>query len=130
MADPTDVVLAWIQDKRLQDVEDYVRRGRQLSDVPTEELMSRWVALFKHQAYQPNLVEPSLESTDIDAELQIRKIELPFELVEAEFKMIEDKTRIAYEAASKDPNRMKQGSEAALDDLTEFLERSAQTRKN
>ena len=48
----------------------------------------------------------------------------------AEFKMIEDKTRIAYEAASKDPNRMKQGSEAALDDLTEFLERSAQTRKN
>ncbi len=130
MADPTDVVLAWIQDKRLQDIEDYVWRGRPLSGVPTEELMSRWVALFKYQAYQPNLVEPSLESTDIDAELQIRKIELPFELVEAEFKMIEDKTRIAFEAAEKDPDRMKQGSEAALDDLTEFLERSAQTRKN
>lgn len=99
MAEPTDVVLAWIRDKRLQEVEDYVRRGRLLADVPTEDLMSRWVGLFKYQAHQPNLVEPSLESTDIDAELQIRKIELPFELVETEFKMIADKTRIAFEAA-------------------------------
>lgn len=130
MVDPTDVILSWIGDKRLQDVEDYVRRGRLLSGVPTEELMSRWVSLFKYWAFQPALVEPSHEYTDTESELQIRKIEPPFEQVEAEFKMIQDKTRIAYEAARKDPDRMKQGSEAALDDLTEFLERSARTKKS
>jgi hypothetical protein len=42
-----DIVEAWLANKDLEDLESYLKRGRQLANVPLKDLRERWLAMMR-----------------------------------------------------------------------------------
>jgi len=78
---PDPTILAMVQNREFDEFESYVKRGRQLSHMSTEELECRWTAVIR--AWLEDFTGfDHRERNDIQAELKSRGIELPHHLVE------------------------------------------------
>jgi len=75
-----DIVEAWAENERMERLQDYLKRGRKLADVPLEELRTRWMALVREEAENTDSFDHS-EEQDIRSEMAARKVEPPFDLV-------------------------------------------------
>jgi hypothetical protein len=74
-------MLALVQNRELDELENYISRGRQLKHTPTEELERRWAELMREWVKNYTGFDHR-ERTDVQAELELRGIELPMHLVE------------------------------------------------
>ena len=79
-----DDVSAYVANKSLEQIEDYVRRGRQLASLAIEDLNARWVLAFNRWAADRKST-PAREWEDIAAEFTIRGLKAPFDLVKDAF---------------------------------------------
>jgi hypothetical protein len=81
---PNPYFVAYIQIKRQNELASYLRRGRQRAQTPTETLEGRWVALMRQWGGawgKGNWDFDHRERDDVEAELELRGIELPGHLV-------------------------------------------------
>jgi hypothetical protein len=74
---------AWLESQRMDETQDYLSRGRQLSKLSAEELGQRWVGAFKAYVGQGDMSRRR-ELEDLDAEHSLRKLEPPYRLVKAD----------------------------------------------
>jgi hypothetical protein len=61
----------------------YLRRGRHLKDVSTDQIRLRWTDAFRALVHQQTPINITTVD-DLGAELKLRDVELPWETVEAE----------------------------------------------
>src|SRR5688572_23195139 len=96
------VVTAYLNDQT-GPVMDYVRRGRLLETVSTEDLKASWVAALKAMAADITNGESFRYRDDAEAELTLRGVPAPFEEVPAEVEAISRAAAAVYEAMLRDP---------------------------
>jgi hypothetical protein len=79
-----DPIPAYLENKQMLQLEDYLKRGRRLAAVGGDELKSLWVAAFKE--FATNLGKPfdARNFEDTSAEFAARREEPPFDLVTSE----------------------------------------------
>ncbi len=111
----TKLVAAYLQDQTMQQLESYLKRGRVLENKSTEELKERWINLFQEMAELDNTHKP--ERHDVEAELSLRVVEPPYELVSTEMEDLKQKADAVAEEWMQDPNRYKVELDGFLADL-------------
>jgi len=121
-----DVLLAYLRNQELECAEDYLRRGRHLAKVPIERLNERWVVAFKKWVQHTRIRErePSdsrVERNDIEAELLIRQMKAPFDLVKNEIRELKAAATAVVAELQRDPARWAKVEEELLEDFAEFL---------
>jgi hypothetical protein len=81
MPESEDWADALIENKRLEQLQDYLVRGRPLSKAPTDDLFARWIAWLNAWAdgHRPQF----RDYEDIEAELKLRSIKPPRERMPA-----------------------------------------------
>jgi hypothetical protein len=104
------VVHAWLENKDLLSLQDYLTRGRQLQSVDSEQLKGDWLKLVRRWAEQPE-TPPGVRRDDIEAELRLRGDLLPYDDVRFELENITT-------AATKSMDQLKH------DDPQEFEKRN------
>ena len=82
-----DLVLGYIHDQEIEATAAYVERGRAYAALTEDELKQRWAAAFKVWADSGE----SQPMEDFGSELALRGVELPMELVEAEWAVLQAK---------------------------------------
>ena len=81
MSEAEDWAGALLESKGLEQLQDYLIRGRALSNVSTEELSSRWVAWLN--AWADGDRSQFREYEDIEAEMKLRNVKPPRERMPA-----------------------------------------------
>ena len=81
MSENEDWADALLENKRLEQIQDYLARGRALSKASTEELFARWIAWLDAWADGQRLRFRDHE--DIEAEMKLRNVKLPRERMPA-----------------------------------------------
>ena len=72
-------MMAMLADEDLERMADYVRRGRPMSAVDTEELKASWVEHFHLHIAEAVENDTTTPMDDAECELKLRKVELPRE---------------------------------------------------
>jgi hypothetical protein len=98
----------------------YLKRGRPLADLPLEELRERWVVLMRAWAEHTPKREADSEREDIEAEMKVRRVEPPFDLVRDAVDALKDKSRKATAELLKDPNRLARAEQELSAQIAEF----------
>jgi hypothetical protein len=78
---PDPMMLAMLRNQDMEDLADYLNRGRLLAETPVDQLKSRWVQLM-HEWVKNFKKTDHRERNDIQAELGLRRIEIPMKLIE------------------------------------------------
>jgi hypothetical protein len=127
-----DLVLAYLENVRLEATADYVRRGRQLSHVDVEELKQGWVAEFKRWVANlgsDNRVDPRPRE-DIESELQLRKIEPPWDLVQDELERMREASSAHMARLAEDPKKLEQKERMISEDVEAFRRNVDDAKRN
>jgi hypothetical protein len=130
-----DLVLTYLRNQGLEDTENYIRRGRSLSKVDAGELKDRWVHAFRRMvaAAQSHQRESKLnrrDRADIEAELLIRNVDLPYDTVRKEMKALSSAAEAAVKALRQEPLRLSQVEAELQADLSALKEKGKRSRKN
>ena len=124
-----DIVEAWLANKGLERLADYLQRGRPLAGVPLEELRERWVALMRAWARRAPGREPDSEREDIEAEMKVRRVEPPFDLAQDAVDALIEKSRKTTAELLKNPERYGEAERQLSAEIADF-EASTKQRKN
>jgi hypothetical protein len=120
-ADPFALdVLGWLRDKRLGQNATYVRQGRKYSDLSDVALFSAWTNAFRAMA-ETLSDNARLEEQYLFGEIELRKLEPPFNLVMDAFKLLRAKIKEGYERSKSDPEKFRESGKQIAQDLAEFL---------
>jgi hypothetical protein len=86
-----ELVLAYLQNQRIEALEAYLKRGRQYADIDDQELNRRWIAAFKiwAAAAAAGVQSGHRERLDLDSEIALRGREAPFESVTEECRVLQ-----------------------------------------
>jgi hypothetical protein len=95
-------VATWLQHRRFELAADYLRRGRPFAEVPTAHLMLRWLETVVAWADHYDSVRLRAQASDLQTELELRRSDPPWRLVESALRVIDARTRQAIEALPKD----------------------------
>jgi hypothetical protein len=114
-------ITAWLRNQGLDQVEDYVRRGRQFGGVDADELRRGWVAAYKAGARDLQNVDARKLSDDLEAELSLRGEEPPYSQVKAEHDAVTAAVTAAAEDLLRDPERMREVGSGIVRDMIAFL---------
>jgi hypothetical protein len=125
-----DLMLTWLENTRLENVQAYVSRGRLFSSLSLDQLKSQWAAAFKSYVADPSAPGARVESDDLEAELMIRREELPMELVQVEWQHLLKNADLAIERLKRDPKRLKEANEEIVKDVADFYEAADKREKN
>ena len=119
----------------LEQAEEYVKRGRSLAGEGTEELKQRWIKAF--QQWVKSVEEERRqhhsdrrERDDIEAELLIRNVDLPYDAVKKEQDALIEATNLVVEKLQRDPTRLWKIEEELQEDLAAFQNKSKKTPSN
>ena len=114
------IVEAWLANKSLERLERYLKRGRPYARVSMEQLRDSWVALTRAWAENAPF-PPQLEDIDdIEAEMNLRKVEPPVDQVTDAVETLRCKVKAAAEALLKDPLRFAQMERELCKEIDEF----------
>jgi hypothetical protein len=129
------LVSAYLQNQTLEQAEEYVKRGRSLAGEGTEELKQRWIKAF--QQWVKSVEEERRqhhsdrrERDDIEAELLIRNVDLPYDAVKKEQDALIEATNLVVEKLQRDPTRLWKIEEELQEDLAAFQNKSKKTPSN
>ena len=130
-----DLVLTYLRNQGLEDTENYIRRGRSLSKVDAGELKDRWVHAFRRMvaAAQSHQRESKLnrrDRADIEAELLIRNVDLPYDAVRKEMQAFFSAADAAVKHLRRDPSRVLDVEAGLQADLSAFKEKGKTSTKN
>jgi hypothetical protein len=130
-----DLVLSYLQNSTLEQAENYIKRGRSLSEVDAGELKDRWVHAFRRMvaAAQSRQRESNLkrrDRTDIEAELLIRNVDLPYDAVRKEMKALFSAAEAAIKDLRRDPSRVLDVEAGLQADLSAFKQKGKTSTKN
>ena len=86
----TELMLAYLEDRRLNEAADYVRRGRANKRKSAEELEQEWLAGFRAWAESGarHKVFDRRSLDDLEFEMYLRRVEPPFDLVKNEIEAL------------------------------------------
>ena len=129
------LVSAYLQNQTLEQAEEYVKRGRSLAGEGTEDLKQRWIKAF--QQWVKSVEEERRqhhsdrrERDDIEAELLIRNVDLPYDAVKKEQDALIEATNLVVEKLQRDPTRLWKIEEELQEDLAAFQNKSKKTPSN
>jgi hypothetical protein len=129
------LVSAYLQNQTLEQAEEYVKRGRSLAGEGTEALKQRWIKAF--QQWVKSVEEERRqhhsdrrERDDIEAELLIRNVDLPYDAVKKEQDALIEATNLVVEKLQRDPTRLWKIEEELQEDLAAFQNKSKKTPSN
>jgi hypothetical protein len=123
-----DLVDAWLANQRLERLEGYIKRGRPLANISLEELRARWIAAMR--AWVSSLSEfDHEEREDIEAEMKLRKIEPPYDLVRDHLNAIRSAAEKVGAEILNDPERRDAIDRHLTAEIRQF-EKSAKGTKN
>lgn len=130
-----DLVLSYLQNSTLEQAENYIKRGRSLSEVDAGELKDRWVHAFRRMvaAAQSRQRESNLkrrDRTDIEAELLIRNVDLPYDAVRKEMTALFSAAEAAIKDLRRDPSRVLDVEAGLQADLSAFKQKGKTSTKN
>jgi hypothetical protein len=118
MTDP-QIVDAWLENQQLERLSDYLKRGRPLADVGLEDLRSRWVALMQTWARITQGFDHQ-EREDIEAEMQLRKVEPPRDLAKEAIETLRRKSKERADKLLADPARYALFEKELANDIEQF----------
>jgi hypothetical protein len=99
-----DRIDAWLANQRLERLEEYIKRRRPLAHISFEELETRWIATIR--AWERSLSEfDHEEREDIEAEMQLRKIKPPYEVVKDQLNALRSAAQKVGAQILNDPER-------------------------
>jgi hypothetical protein len=86
----TEVMLAYLEDRRLHEAADYARRGRANERKSAEELEQEWLAGFRAWAESSarHKVFDRRSLNDLEFEMYLRRLQPPFDLVKNEIEAL------------------------------------------
>jgi hypothetical protein len=113
------IVEAWLANQQLEQLENYLKRGRPLAGVALRELRSRWIASMRSWAESFRKFDHS-EHEDIEAEMSLRKVEPPFDRIKEAMKKIVRQSKEHTDALLQDPTRFRQTKRKIADEIDRF----------
>jgi hypothetical protein len=123
-----DEILAMLENNSMEEMQDYLQRGRDLAHVSDGELVDAWVAQMNFWAEQSKDYYGRMYN-DCTAELSLRKIEPPFDRAAEAFKKIIANDVAYTNELLKDPARTA-ALEITIQAKLATLRRAAKQPKN
>jgi hypothetical protein len=99
------IVDAFLANQQLEQLQDYLHRGRALSEKSVETLNARWLELMSDWVRDFGSKTDHREREDIQAELQFRKLEPPFDQAAEIMEELRRKSRVRDRLTS-DPEHL------------------------
>ena len=122
-----DLVDAWVANQRLERLEGYIKRGRPLANLSLEELRARWINAIRDWASSLSNFDHE-EREDIEAEMKLRKIDPPFDLVVDQLNAIRSAAEKVGVAILNDPERRDAIDRHLTAELRQFEKRATGTK--
>jgi hypothetical protein len=121
-SDYEKAVRSWLMSSVIDQTEDYLRRGRRFSDLETDVLKEQWIVAFKKHCRDFEDVALNRKSNDLQAELALRSIDPPFDVVEADLGRMTAAIRESVDDIKLNrPEIWKEGEELARAEFEKFL---------
>lgn len=130
MDEMTKLTHAWLQNKPLEHVQDYVGRGRLHAGLQTDELKAQWVNAFKRMIADLRTPELRQAAQDLEAELVLRKEDAPYDLVRAELAAFSAAAMAAIEMLRKDPERFAKADQELAQKIVAFYSATKDSAQN
>jgi hypothetical protein len=124
----THIVDAWLANKELERLEDYLKRSRPLAGVPLEELRERWIAQMRNWAESVSGFDHR-EHEDIEAEMKLRRVQPPVDLAKDALETIYRKSKEITDELLKDPVSIARTEQKLSAEIAKF-EATAKGTKN
>jgi hypothetical protein len=125
-----DAVFRFLENRRIERAEDYVKRGRALEKLGEVELEQRFVAAYRRLAAEPANAETRRLTDDIDAEYLLRGKELPYGLVSTELEAFTAAANAVIQKLRGDPVELDRVNRELEDDIEAFEEEHRRSPKN
>jgi hypothetical protein len=115
-------LMAFTMRGELDDVADYIARGRKFGRLSDEEICDRFVAVFRKVADNPAALDSWATKKDIEAEFQMRNREIPFELIREDFERLNEVLLTHIRTMEReDPERWAEMNREIDRDFQQFL---------
>jgi hypothetical protein len=114
------VMLSWLESTSVDNVADYVSRGRRFASLGEDGLLEKWKVAFKAVAAQPSSDSARADSRDLGAEIEYRGLKPPYEdedIKRALETLVAKASEIAGNLSPEDTERV---NKEILRDLTEY----------
>jgi hypothetical protein len=122
-----DLVDAWLANQRIERLEGYIKRGRLLAHISLEELRARWIATIR--AWANSLSDFNHEEReDIEAEMKLRKIKPPYDLVKDRLNAIRSAAEKFGAEILNDPERREAIDRHLTAEIRQFEKRAKGTK--
>lgn len=113
-------VEGFLANQRMIEVESYLSRGRSRSHLSDGALIEAWVHAMRDMATQPHLLDRRLTCSDLSAEIELRGLSAPYEMVKDASDELITKATEAYGQLLKDPAELNKANEELQADIDKF----------
>lgn len=128
----TELMLAYLEDRRLNEAADYVRRGRAYERETAEQLEQAWLTAFrawvassvKDQAFDRQSLD------DLEAEMCLRRVQPPFDLVRDEIEALRAAQDRRFSLLAHDPEALLSLDRRMGNAVVDFARRLNDAKKN
>lgn len=127
MTDFDDATWAFLENEKLEQTQDYLRRGRPYAGLAQADLQARWVAAFRDFAADVGDDDDLVRLFDLEAEYRLRDLRLPEELVEAEQEALD---RGMADWLAEDPDSWDHMADQVMDEIAVFTVDTAAASKS
>ena len=127
MTDFDDATWAFLENEKLEQTQDYLRRGRPCAGLASADLQARWVAAFRDFAADIGDDDDIVRMFDLEAEYRLRRLRLPEELVTAEQEALD---RGWADWLAEDPDSWDRMADQVIDEIAVFTIDAAAASKS
>jgi hypothetical protein len=118
-----DAILGWIKAQRVDNMANYVRRGRIHAAIDDDTLRTEWVRTLKVRMANPDDEDLQRQHHDYEMELRVRGLDPPTEAVQEEIQIVANMLRAQQDEIRRDPEA-RRAAEEAFDAITrDYLEK-------
>jgi len=122
-----DATWAFLENEKLEQTQDYLRRSRPYAGPAPADLQARWIAAFRDFAADIGDDEDLMRMFDLEAEYRLRGLRLPEELVAAEQEALD---RGMADWLAEDPASWDQMADQMMDEIAVFTVDTAAALKS
>jgi hypothetical protein len=133
MSDPeTDLMVAHLENKRIEGAAEYARRGRPLAAMSDEDLHRDWLIAFKAWAAseRDGKKYDHRAQEDMEAEMYLRGNDPPLNLVKEEITTLRVASQRRLNQFNRDPQKLIELDRQLGEDLAAFAQSIDDTKKN
>ena len=125
-----DDVETFLVDREMERTRRYVHEGRRFKSVTDDDLRAKWIAGVKERFANPLHPELGKREEDLQAEMGIRGLTLPYDKVENEAEAFIKFVSDAGKRLATDPKRMAEANEELQADIDAVKARRDSSAKN